>query len=303
MATRRNPLVQVFSGTKLVDSRVLNRLGVQVMRVVAARAIYNLRSVPGEASVKAQIEELRREGSLLLPDFLPADHFERLRRECVQIFDNHADRLTITRSGTNTVEGANMHDFGRELMPNTFAFFANPTMHAILEGVEKRSLDYTSASSSEYHEVQRLTQGAIGDQDPQTQLHSDTFFNTHRVWLYLDDVEIEDGPFVFVNRSHHLWLSQLYRTYAHSNKRNEVPSRRIGPGELERLGLEESIVTCPRNTLLIANTCGYHRRFTGEPGRTRFAIHLLVRANPFSWWRYRFSDQHGVFVEGVISSQ
>jgi len=30
--------------------------------------------------------------------------------------------------------------------------------------------------------------------DPQTELHSDIFFNTHKAWLYLDDVRREHGP-------------------------------------------------------------------------------------------------------------
>ncbi len=111
-------------------------------------------------------------------------------------------------------------------------------------------------------------------------MHSDIFFNTHKAWLYLRDVDTEIGPLVFVKGSHRLSLGQLGYLYQESVSRAKG-SRRITPDELERLGLEETVLVCKANTLVIANTCGYHRRLRGEPGRERLALHWSVRLNPF----------------------
>jgi hypothetical protein len=89
-----------------------------------------------------------------------------------------------------------------------------------------------------------------------------------------------------VKRSHRVSLTQLYYIYQESCTRN-AGSRRIACEELERLGLQETIVTCPKNTLVIANVSGFHRRVRGRPGCRRYAVHVSLRVNPFMWWRYR----------------
>ena len=61
------------------------------------------------------------------------------------------------------------------------------------------------------------------------------------------------------------------------------PSRRVGEEEVRHRGLELRVLTCPRNTLVIANTCGYHARAVGEAGATPRALHMSFRYNPF-WY-------------------
>ncbi|HYE73615.1 MAG TPA: hypothetical protein VEF04_09790, partial [Blastocatellia bacterium] len=153
----------------------------------------------------------------------------------------------------------------------------------LMQAAEKRAAcpDYAIRN------IERLSQGPINpQQDPESVLHSDIFFNSHKSWLYLTDVELEHGPLVFVKRSHRLSLKQLKFVYQESCHENRG-SRRITQDELKSLGLEETVFTCPKNTLVIANTLGYHRRLRGEPGRVRYALHMQLRTNPFTWWQYR----------------
>ena len=95
---------------------------------------------------------------------------------------------------------------------------------------------------------------------------------------------LESGPLVFVKRSHLLSAGALRNVYRESCASN-TGSRRISPQELQDLHLEETVMTCPANTLAIANTFGYHRRLRRAPGHTRFAVHVSLRGNPFFWWR------------------
>ena len=277
------PLRQIVSSDKVVDSKLLNLLGVQVQRTLAARLRYNLRRWPVDKTVKDKVDELSREGIVVLPTFLPPDHFEGIRREYLPLLDENADKLTVYRHGPNTYELAIIRNFDESALPYTYKFLAEPRLHAILEAAEKRPLHYLSG----HRALERLIQGPVGEQeDPETELHSDTFFTNHKAWLYLSDVEMENGPFVYVKRSHRLTLTKLYYLYKESCTRNHN-SRRIVRDELERLGLQETSVTCPKNTLVIANVHGFHRRLRGQPGCRRYAVHVSLRVNPFTWWRYR----------------
>lgn len=280
----RAPLRQVVSGDKIVESELLNVLGIQVHRTLASRLIYHLRKVAVDPAVRDRVDELRREGIVLWPNFLPSDHFEGLRRECLPVFEEHSDKLYVLPSGPNTYEELKVRKVDASVLPYTHKFFAEPRLHALLEAAEKRPLHYLSGNRV----LERLTQGppVDGQEDPETELHSDIFFTNHKAWLYLSDVGMDKGPFVYVKRSHRLSLTKLYYTYKESCTRN-LGSRRIAREELERLGLQETIVTCPKNTLVIANVAGFHRRARGRPGFQRYAVHVTLRVNPFPWWRYR----------------
>jgi hypothetical protein len=128
--------------------------------------------------------------------------------------------------------------------------------------------------------LERVVYGDGELHDPETDLHVDTFFSTHKLWLYLDDVTEERAPLVYVPGSHKLSVHKLHQEYVESRRENSG-SRRIDEEELERRGLAPRTMTCPANTLVVVNTCGYHRRSIGQPGWTRRALHMSFRFNPF----------------------
>ena len=50
-------------------------------------------------------------------------------------------------------------------------------------------------SSSAIACLEHLIQGPAHESvDPESELHSDIFFTTHKVWFYLSDVRLESGP-------------------------------------------------------------------------------------------------------------
>jgi hypothetical protein len=283
MAFAITPLKEALSGDKVVNSKLLNLLGVQVQRTLAARLIYNLRRGPVDHAVKDKIDELRREGLVIWPDFLPPDHFAGLQREYLPLLDGHADQLTVYQHGPNTYEIAQIRNYDESVLPHTYKFLAEPRLQALLEGAERRPLHRLSG----HRVLERLIQGPDGEkEDPETILHSDTFFTNHKAWLYLSDVDMDNAPFVFVRRSHHVTPTRLYYIYKESCAGNRG-SRRIARDEVEQLNMQETTVICPKNTLVIANVAGFHRRVRGRPGCRRYAVHVSLRVNPFLWWRFR----------------
>jgi hypothetical protein len=277
---RSNSLVRIVSDDKTVKGKFLNLCGVQLIRAVAARAIYNLRTVTIPYTVVKMVNELKREGIVVLPDFLPQDHFELVQQEALALMEQNREKAELHKRGPNTVYHLSLPiQCERHKTQVIQQFLDDVRIRAILEAAEKRSLGHLLGK------IEHLHQGIRAGHDPETELHSDIFFHTHKAWLYLSDVEDDCGPLVYVKRSHHLRPAQLLHAYKESCSRNGG-SRRISLEEFERLGLEETVVSCRKNTLVVANTCGYHRRLKGEPGRDRYAVHVILRFNPFTLWLY-----------------
>ncbi len=60
-------------------------------------------------------------------------------------------------------------------------------------------------------------------------------------------------------------------------------SFRAGPDDLEAMGLPEPVaLSVPANTLVLADTVGFHRRGEAQDGRPRRAIYIFMRTNPFN---------------------
>lgn len=270
--------LRILSRDKAIQSRSLNLLGAQVLRTVIARALYRLRASVTDGCPMREAAELVREGMVTVPNFLAPQVFDELSHACVRVLDANSDKLIVHHEGTNRLQVASIADFEQEI-PIINGFYEDPRLIAILQYAEKRRL----TGQSGFRGIERLRQGALTEErDTQTELHSDHFYTVHKAWLYLTDVERQHGPLAYVKRSHHLSAAQLRYVYQESCGPN-AGSRRITADEMRALGLEETVVMCPRNTLVVANTFGYHRRLQGEPGGERIALHLSLRYQPFAF--------------------
>jgi hypothetical protein len=276
MAAEKSLWSQITSDQKIVPSPTLNRLGLQVARALTAHTLYTLRSVPTPPSVASQVEALRRDGVLVVNDFLPESEFEAVRSEFFETYDKYRDKLLVLDS-INLYEMAYLHNLPSDAVPHARKLVADTKLHTLMEGAEKRPWKkFFQFAGFEY-----ITYGESGKPDPQITLHADAFYHTHKAWLYMEDVTPENGPFAVVKGTHRLTARQIPHIYSHSLEQGVDPSRRISKEEMERLGLEETLVTCPKNTLVIANTGAYHRRTQGKPGTRRFGVQIMARATPF----------------------
>ena len=129
-----------------------------------------------------------------------------------------------------------------------------------------------------------------GGDGPQRFLQSDTFHPTVKAWLFLDDVDDGNGPFTYVPGSHRLTWSRLKWEYRKSISWRDPPdpysrkgSLRLTEGERRDFGLGEPVLyRVPRNTLVIANTHGFHRRGAAVEAASRLEIWVYSRSNPFN---------------------
>ena len=278
MSEQKTLLAEILSGRKTIANPVLNRLGLQVARTMTAHGLYHLRSVPTPNRYKDQVETLRRDGIVVINDFLPREDFEAVRGEFFDVYERYQDRL-LTLESMNVYEIAYFHKLPPERIQRSRQFIADPTVQALFEGGERRPWQKVF----QFAGFERVSCGESSKEaDPQVSLHADAFYHTHKSWLYLEDVTEDNGPLALVKRSHHLTLRQIPYIYSHSCAEGVDPSRRITPEEMERLRAQETVVTCRRNTLVVANTGAYHRRTQGKAGSKRYAVHMMSRTSPFT---------------------
>jgi phytanoyl-CoA dioxygenase PhyH len=280
---------QLATGTKsfernpVIGSRWLNERGLHTARVRLAGRIAEIRrrhlaSLVSEAD-RAGFE---RDGFVIRPNFLPDAEFAELLRQVKAyrgILREIGEGDTILRKIA--------------LDPKTLA--ALPALGRLLRHPEWRGLiRYIGSRDAEpVVWIQSILRHAHeGPADPQTALHADTFHPTVKAWLFLTDVAADAGPFTYVPGSHRLTPERLdweRRMSLAAPSSRDADTRqgsfRIGPGELAALGLPEPrIFAVPANTLIVADTFGFHARGPSAGRSVRVEIWAYGRRSPFVPW-------------------
>jgi hypothetical protein len=131
-----------------------------------------------------------------------------------------------------------------------------------------------------------------GAPDPQTHLHADTFHATAKAWLFLRDVSEEDGPFVYAPGSHRMTPARLAWERTQSEMAAGAPDRHHAAGsfratasEIAAMGYRPPVsFAVPANTLVVADTHGFHARGPSLRPSVRVALYGSLRRNPFLPW-------------------
>ena len=285
---------------KVVRSPLLNAAGLQVMRALLARFLHQRRTRHGSKSAVATT--LSEEGIVVIPEFLSPALFDDVRAEFRRAFE-HASTLRLEKTVTSHVavqyedsskrfgrfeEGVIDHDYVI-VMPGDSDFpmirehlLKNERLLALIREVSGFS---TVASPRGDLDRLYLSARAMSD-DPQTELHEDIFCHDWRVWFTINAWTEENAAFTYAPRSQHLSLTRLALEYWNSVAyTRDGGSWRVGPRAKRWLGIAARSVCCPPNSLVLADTCGYHARGVFRQGNVREAIQMSFRhLNP---WRTR----------------
>ena len=272
-----------FEGNPVIGSRWLNEHGLHTARVRVAHCISAMRrqrlaSLVSEADSAA----FARDGFVMRPNFLSEREFAELRAQ-VQAY----------RGGLREIGEGDTILRKIALDPKTLA--ALPALRRLLGNPEWRGLiRYIGSRDAEpVVWIQSILRHAHdGPPDPQTALHADTFHPTVKAWLFLTDVAADAGPFTYVPGSHRLTPERLEwerRMSLAAPRAADADTRqgsfRIDPSELEALGLPEPrVFAVPANTLIVADTFGFHARGPSAGRSVRVEIWAYGRRSPFVPW-------------------
>jgi Phytanoyl-CoA dioxygenase (PhyH) len=276
-----------FERNPLIGSPVLNRCGLHATRVAAAHRLASARRrrLAGLISA-ADREAFDRDGFVCRENFLPVAEFAALVTE-----------INAYRGAAREI--AEGDTILRKIALDGRALDRLPTLAGLLRSRDWRGLvRYAGGGNAEpVVWVQSILRHARkGPPDPQTELHADTFHPTVKAWLFLTDVAEDSGPLTYVPGSHRLtderlaWERHTALTAGRStNAETRQGSFRIGVGELAALGLgPPRALAVPANTLVVADTFGFHARGPSAARSLRVEIWAYGRRSPFIPWTTLF---------------
>ncbi len=272
-----------FRDNPIIGSPTLNRAGLHVARM---RLAYRMAERRRERLAPLISNEDRaafaRDGFVIKRDFLPSAAYDALKQEVVS-FEAPARQQSQGDAIT------------RRIALDRRAMKRLPAVRALVESPEWLGLvRYIGSYRLEpFLYVQTIFAHARdAAPDPQTRLHADTFHPTVKAWFFLTDVGEDQGPLIYVPGSHQptrrrlAWERRASLTARESaDFQSSRGSLRISAPMLRRLGFAPpKVFAVPQNTLVVADTMGFHARSISTRPAVRSEIWAYGRRNPFLPW-------------------
>lgn len=270
-----------FRNNPVIGSKVLNTLGLHVLRLLIARTVTWARwTYLAPLMSESERFEFHRQGYLVLEDFLDEGSIKAIREE---VAAHTGEVRQMTQGNTAT----------QRILMDTEALDGKPELNELNGSMSLQArLRYAAANISyPLMYVQRIRNGhQDGGVDPQKTMHADTFHPTMKAWLFLEDVTEEMGPFTYVKGSNRLTWKRLAWEYKRSITARETPdgysekgSFRATPEDLREMNLPNPLgLSVKAGTLVIANTNGFHGRGAAQEGQSRLELWAYARPSPFN---------------------
>jgi len=272
-----------FLDNPVIGSQRLNRRGLHTMRVRIAAALARWRRRRLAKRVRADWREaFDRDGFVVIPQVVPPAEFPALR-EALLTYRGPAREM---RQGDAIT---------RRLAIDPAMLAQIPALRQLLDREDIKALFHYVAGFriTPLHYVQTIVSQRIGNEpDPQETLHADSFHSSLKAWLFLNPVAADEGPFTYVRGSHRLTPERLAwehrRSQADPRAIDRLSARgspRISSPELAEMNLSEpELLAVAGNTLVVADTMGFHARGASARPGERVEIWSYARRNPFLPW-------------------
>lgn len=282
-------ILQLATGAKsfldhpLIGSRRLNRLGLHRARVRIADALCRWRRSRLARHVpRAWREAFDRDGFVVIENVIPPEDFATLR-EGVLGREWEAREM---RQGDAITRRIAVDPAMLETVPELTRLLARKDVNALFHYV-------ASYRTTPLHYIQTIVSKAGGEEpDPQETLHADSFHASMKAWLFLRPVAVEDGPFTYARGSHRFTPERIEWEHRRSlrdpgtiDRLSARGSPRVDEAGLAAMKLAQAEpLPVAGNTLVVADTAGFHARGPAlQPGE-RVEIWSYARRNPFLPW-------------------
>jgi hypothetical protein len=272
-----------FRDNPIIGSPTLNRAGLHVARM---RLAYRMAERRRERLAPLISNEDRaafaHDGFVIKRDFLQSAAFDALKHQVL----SYAAPARQQSQGDAII---------RRIALDRRAMMRLPTVRTLVESPEWLGLvRYIGSYRLEpFLYVQTIFAHAReAAPDPQTRLHADTFHPTVKAWFFLTDAGEDQGPLIYVPGSHQptrrrlAWERRASLTAGESaDFQSSRGSLRISSPMLRRLGFAApKVFAVPQNTLVVADTMGFHARAISTRPAVRSEIWAYGRRNPFLPW-------------------
>ena len=272
-----------FTANPVLGNATLNRMGLHILRKRAALAICQWRRQRRRLKLPDGLaQQLSGQGFVRLDRFLPEDEFlavkAELGRAALPVLEM-AQPPALTRRMNLDANGC------RGSYPALYRLITSETLLRLLRHASGYPGSPVIAIQCVHSSAHSQGQG----HDPQTDWHVDTYHSTSKAWLFLHDVEMDEGPFAYVPGSNRATSARLawereqsLGAASHANRLHAKGSFRASEADLKNMGYGDPFIGAVKaNTLIVADTAGFHRRTPSPQPTVRVEVYLSLRRNPF----------------------
>ena len=275
---------QIFTSKKNINVKIFNILGLQIFRYLLAKIVFFFSKIFFQDS--KLLKSYENEGFHLIENFLLEKDFSRVKEEFSKIFD-------IEKKARNTYKdfldqkNSSIDYYLYEFEDNMFNKNTYPGLYQVLKDKKINDFFRSAEKKKKITLFMRLERVITKDElknDDNAHWHVDTYHNTHKAWIYLTDVKKENGPYNYVVGSNKFSLERLFWEYSNSIKTifyKNYLSFFIPEKNFKKLEKKKIEIISRKNSFMITNTHGYHRRGDAKANQVRDAISFFTRENPF----------------------
>jgi hypothetical protein len=248
----------IISPKQTINNYFLNLLGLQVLRLIWAN-LFRLHPKKVAPEYKMYADILERDGILVIEDFLPQHMFDELKSDSASL-----------RSKASTI----MHDTTMEIKveANTLAYIDyvrnNQLILELVSAFTHRRMNRKPQPYVWQHQ-KRIDVETVKDSSVHSShfAHTDKHYPIFKVFYTLSDIDKDNGAFTYYKTSHKLSWWRLLFEYKFSVaqsllwKESKNPLQIYDPEKIiESAGFKPTPMEGKANTLVLANTMGFHRR-------------------------------------------
>lgn len=272
-------LYSFFTVKESIDSVLANKYGATVFRVILAECSRKIQALFFyNSKQKISTAELNNNGFTLINNFFSIEQLENIKKSITQ------DLLKI--------EHSHAQDGAQYIVKNieSFNIFNKSELSELKNKILEVSQPYLgkinlSTLHIYFHAVRKANDKVDDNSDINLLMHSDTYHKTLKGFLYLEPLELEDGPFEYIVSSNNLNINRLKREYQNSINQ-EILKRDHGGWRFEKnyynSVYNNKIFTGICNSMIVADTFGLHRRNPRSKDGYRISIHFSLRKSPFT---------------------
>lgn len=271
-----------FADNPLLGSPKLNRLGLHTARKRAAHMMCQVRRIIMAPKVtKAWRDDYQRQGFVRIQNFLPEKIFKEVKHELAKL----AQQSIEMRQGSTITRRFNLDASNCRNLPSLQSILRH---RELLWGL-RYIAGYWGQPIIAVQCIHAEKDDSCQSRDPQTDWHLDTFHSTAKAWIFMHEVKTDEGPFAYVPGSHRpskhrLAWEKEQSIYAakHADRLHARGSFRVCPEDIQHLGYGQPMIgAVAENTLIVADTSGFHRRTPSPKNTVRVEIYMSLRRNPF----------------------
>ena len=286
--------IKAFLGPPRQNYKILflNVLGLQILRYFLAYIKFGVYKAKNFNS--AQAVNLNKYGYTIINDFLTKTEFERIINTCEKI--EKENKFNVKKYGQKKVYSYdffyNHHNSDPEIDSIKNIFIKRLNESSFMEDISKiLKINHAKIPNLSFEKI--IAEDGFTDHgDTDSEFHADRFYPCVKIFFYLNDNKIENGAFEYISKSHRFSYDRMYHEYLHSIficgqkifsnfmkifgyevKNNRVTFKQE---KIDKIFGKNSIIACeaPKNSLVICNNKGFHRRGRLMSNTTR--LHLRI---------------------------